>query len=934
MEALFLKLLNMSITASWLALAVILLRFLLKRAPKAFRVALWAMVAFRLVFPFSLESVFSLIPEPQPIPQYIALSPAPTVNTGFDTLDSTINPIISESFAPAPGDSANPLQIITAIAAVVWLVGLGAMVLYSLISYLYLRHKVKVSLLKSENIYFCDNIDTPFILGLIRPRIYLPSGISEADMEYVIQHERSHLKRKDHLWKPFGFALLSVYWFNPVLWLSYLLLCRDIELACDEKVIKNFDSHEKKGYSEALVSCSVHRRTVMACPLAFGEVGVKNRIKTVLNYKKPAFWLILAALIASIILGVCFLTDPLKKNEIDERLSTFLDVKIHSHYGSQKIDSNYRAMDFEVIGTEKNKDEITVYMWVMYSVYSYDSKLVLESSSHILTAITAKKVNDYYELVEYWEPRDGSYYDDDVKEKLPFPIWLKGHNSQRYVKKQQEKCYKMAEAHFLENPDVYLLAYLKNSYKELFSLDVSKGITVYFWQSSKLHYVCQVLEGKNAIISEQDFLESKVVPLSVTRAALWYYGIAEENVTLRSIRPPHASYLYEITDDSTTKLKDILWEEYDRDITPTDYIADELSFDIDNDGRIEYCYLLKAVSSHGTLKNTFSLYVLEDGVKQIYDYSIHTYFEEGEDKAFLENRDGELKIRLFRSGKDPIYYDTVFNNNGTISLELSEKTKPKEEIQTSTLKELKSKYPQYFGLSTTNGLEVFIWQTGDTEYFGGILPWRNVPYSNEILQSLKPASLEDLKLILTDYDIPRNEIFIHPIFKPSVGFNYSIDNVYCDKIQKLFWNEANVTFYPNDRTYDNNWGVQMSVCFTPNDGYSFEITLTHIPQLAIEKGKVTMGPDYEIKAIHEGVIMPFGEYMRTVKGVEYEDRIFAWDTVLYTLAENKPLTIEGTTKLVYEKLPKGEYLICKPITLEKENGERINKELTYTFYAY
>ncbi|MBQ4116393.1 MAG: hypothetical protein IJD37_03345, partial [Clostridia bacterium] len=318
MEAIFLRLLNMSITASWLVLAVIMLRFLLKKAPKFLTVALWAMVAVRLIFPFSIESIFSLIPSAEPIPQNIVYSSKPAINTGIDAFNSTVNPIIFESLAPNPGDSANPLQIITAVAAVVWLIGIGVMLIYSLISYLYLRKKTRISLLYKDDIYFCDNIDTPFILGIFRPRIYLPSGMEADNTDYVIRHEKAHLKRKDHFWKPLGFALLSVYWFNPILWIAYILLCRDIELACDEKVIKDFDTHSKKGYSEALITCSVHRRTVMACPLAFGEVGVKSRIKSVLNYKKPTFWIIATALVACIALAVCFLTDPYKNDGINK----------------------------------------------------------------------------------------------------------------------------------------------------------------------------------------------------------------------------------------------------------------------------------------------------------------------------------------------------------------------------------------------------------------------------------------------------------------------------------------------------------------------------------------------------------------------------------------------------------------------------------------
>ena len=310
MDAVFLKLLNLSLTASWLCLAVLLVRLLLKKAPKAISCALWALVGLRLLFPFSIESVLSLVPSAEPLPEDILLSPTPTINSGIPIVNEVVNPVISGSLAPNPGDSVNPLQVITTVAGYVWLVGMAAMLVYMLVTYLRVRGKVTEAVKIEGNVYECDHVDTPFILGVIRPRIYLPSSMNEADRAFVIAHEKAHLRRLDHVWKPLGFVLLTVYWFNPLLWLGYILLCRDIELACDEKVIKELGTDIKKQYSEALINCSVPRRAISACPLAFGEVGVKDRIKSVLNYKKPAFWIILVAVVALVVTGVCFLTDP------------------------------------------------------------------------------------------------------------------------------------------------------------------------------------------------------------------------------------------------------------------------------------------------------------------------------------------------------------------------------------------------------------------------------------------------------------------------------------------------------------------------------------------------------------------------------------------------------------------------------------------------
>lgn len=310
MSAFFIKIFNLGVTAGWIVLAVLLLRPLLQRAPKWINCLLWGIVGLRLIFPFSLESVFSLIPSAEPLPSDITMTQTPAINSGIGAINTAVNPIISDSLSPAVGASVNPMQIIVEIAAYVWVIGIALMLIYGTVSYIRLALKVRVSVKQGGNIYFCDEVDSPFILGVIRPRIYLPSGMRGEEMGYVIEHEEAHLKRRDHLWKPIGYALLAVYWFNPLLWVAYVLLCRDIEMACDERVIKRMDSDAKKGYSEALVACSIHRKRIMACPLSFGEVGVKERIKSVLNYKKPAFWVIIVALVATVIVSVCFLTNP------------------------------------------------------------------------------------------------------------------------------------------------------------------------------------------------------------------------------------------------------------------------------------------------------------------------------------------------------------------------------------------------------------------------------------------------------------------------------------------------------------------------------------------------------------------------------------------------------------------------------------------------
>ena len=310
MSELFLEIVNRSIAASWIVIAVLILRFCLKKAPKWVNVLLWGIVAVRLIFPFSIESALSLIPSAETVSPSIMMETAPSVQTGVPALDQVINPVIDHSLAPAPGASANPLQIWIPVLTVIWLLGVAALFLYSAVSYRRLRRRVCEAVILRDNIYQSENVCSPFVLGIIRPKIYLPYHMDKREMDHVIAHEQTHIRRRDHWWKPLGFLLLTVHWFNPLLWLGYILLCRDIELACDEKVIREMGNEQRADYTHALVSCSVSRRSIAACPLAFGEVGVKTRVKSVMNYKKPAFWIILASALICAAAAVCFLTNP------------------------------------------------------------------------------------------------------------------------------------------------------------------------------------------------------------------------------------------------------------------------------------------------------------------------------------------------------------------------------------------------------------------------------------------------------------------------------------------------------------------------------------------------------------------------------------------------------------------------------------------------
>ena len=369
MNELFLKIINMSISASWLVLAVLILRFVLKRAPKWINVLLWGIVAIRLIFPFSFESTLSLIPSAETIPLNIGMDTTPTINSGISAINNAVNPIISQSNTPMAGASVNLLQITIGIYEYIWIFGMIALALYTAISYWRLRRKVDTAVRYKDNIFQSENVSFPFVLGIIKPRIYLPFKMNGQYLEYVVAHEQAHICRKDHWWKPLGFLLLMIHWFNPLMWLAYVLLCRDIELACDEKVIKELGNEQRGDYTQALVACSVNRRMIAACPLAFGEVSVKERVKSVMNYKKPAFWVIIISVIVCVGVAVCFLTNP-KQDSYTLRIVVpagsqekfvYTDEEVSTIRNSIKIWSGDGLGDTEVILSPVNKTTETRY---------------------------------------------------------------------------------------------------------------------------------------------------------------------------------------------------------------------------------------------------------------------------------------------------------------------------------------------------------------------------------------------------------------------------------------------------------------------------------------------------------------------------------------------------------------------------------------------
>ena len=475
MSAVFLKILNMSISANWIAATVLLLHLCLKRAPKWWNVLLWGLVAVRLMLPFSIESSLSLLPRAE------VASPAHIV----PSVPGKAAPMIGGAAAIASG-AKTQLPIWT-ILAWVWLFGVLVLVLYTLVSTLRLRHQVREAVRLQGNIYQSEQVASPFVLGILRPKVYLPYHMDSREAQHVLAHEQAHLRRGDHFWKPLGFLLLTIHWFNPLMWLSYAMLCRDIELACDEKVIRDLRREERADYMQALVACSVNRRRIAACPLAFGETGVKERVKSVMNYKKPTLWVMLLALALCVVLAGCFLTDPKDTNSdrtavtassseeadpdtadsapeesaqpteqdaLRESLSTTesdslisderIGQAVLEHYADAVQDGQIHVESHAILAQDDNNGMLTVYLLVLQETYSVDGEtLTLENGSYVPTAITFSIAASGDSPLEYWEPSDGSY-SGDIRAKFPAAAADEALNDQDYIEDLKTECYLQA----------------------------------------------------------------------------------------------------------------------------------------------------------------------------------------------------------------------------------------------------------------------------------------------------------------------------------------------------------------------------------------------------------------------------------------------------------------------------------------------------------
>lgn len=496
----FAELLNISITATWIALAVILLRLLMKKTPKWVTCILWSLVGIKLFLPFSIESPLSLIPSKQPLPVADIYNTSAfvsgnnytqNVESGSQIFDAFVGTAIRET------SSGSVLKSNFSILACVWLIGVVAMIIYSIISYYRITKKVKESVVLKDNIRLCDYIETPFIMGLIKPRIFIPSNIDEDDIDFVIAHEKTHIKRKDHWWKPLGFLLLTIHWFNPILWMAYILMCKDIESACDEKVIKDKGLEIKKAYSNALINCSMPRKMVSACPLAFGETAVKSRIKSVLNYKKPAVWLIIISLVICVAVGIGFLTNqPYKPDaELDKAVSELILFETSNGYFTVKDYAITQGEGHILFGEKRSENSVTVYGYFSHCCFGFENGVLTNragSAGHSAFAATFDITEEGYQNGSLWLPSDGSLNWPSIEEKFPDKYERKVEHFRDFeALEEQERGYAKAALRDL-GVECKILDYGEFSYQTLVddeSLDLFKNISEYpDWIGSILRF--------------------------------------------------------------------------------------------------------------------------------------------------------------------------------------------------------------------------------------------------------------------------------------------------------------------------------------------------------------------------------------------------------------------------------------------------------------
>ena len=736
MADIFLKIVNMSISACWIVLAVILLRILLKKAPKWINCVLWGIAGLRLVMPFSFESVFSLIPSAETITK-VPDSPRPHIDSGVTIIDNQVNSYLQGNYFEGVTRPMGNFVDITTLLAIVWIIGIVALLIYTLVSFLRLKRKIGTAVLLRDNIYQSEAVVSPFVLGIIKPKIYLPFNMNGQDMDHVIAHEQAHIRRKDYLWKPLGFLILTLHWFNPMVWLGYVLLCRDIELACDEKVVKELNNEQRADYSEALLACSVNRRMIAACPLAFGEVGVKDRIKSVLNYKKPTFWIIVVAIIVSIIVAVCFLTNPVNSSIYNSRYET--GKCLYSYVVSADKETKSNELVFDITSDGK--------VYKIFGDGTTDELGVLKESDYTAEELEAAIKN-----------QDAKLNIGNIK-----------------------NAYELSDCIFLQksNGTVYLVQFFSNGrIMSVFKLDrIGKSDIPSFSNAEKLTWTYQPMlsftgHSFKAISFDFDYTHVEATCTGGEFCSLDVDG-----------QPYDTKMRFE-------KKVFVYW-------TPKDAVIEnipqksELTLEIYNDEtQVHKCIIVFECVSRDIAKAEFEIYFKDsDGLKMIYDNGIKLV-EQGS-VSNIGSADGPANI-----------------------------------FTSADIEQLKTKYPQFFNVSTDGGLTVYIWQMSKDNYSCYLANTSMEAISDNSFAYDVGASIAEMRAILSTYDVEQKDITVQPVINLFSSYVYNIDTAYRTKVKELFWKDSsNVDVSNNSQSATKTKSIERIVDHSVDDSVSYDNAL-------------------------------------------------------------------------------------------------------------
>ncbi len=691
---LFPTVLRMSLSAGILTLAVILLRLMLRKAPKWARCLLWALVAVRLLCPVLPEGRLSLMPRNEVYDASRRMIEGAADGGAF--------PLVEIRQPPAPSAGTEPVpQHISVVfpgtyLLAIWPLGVLGMLLYALGSYLRLRRRTAASAPFRKDVFLCDGIGSPFILGIFRPRIYIPSRLASPQISLVLAHERAHLRRRDHWWKPLSFLLLAVHWFNPLLWLAYVLLCRDIELACDERAVRDMAAPDRADYAQALLDCSFPRQSAGLCPLAFGEVGVKQRVKNVLDYRKPAFWIAAGAVVVCLLAALCFLTEP----------AAVLPGE------SSVVSAEYASVGENV--------SLPPEAWMELSALIEDHRGWRFPSGTDPLGLLSRSVTLRY--------ADGSYV-------LVHHQYVSGFDFLR----GREDDYRTVVTRFDDRGKARKAWRMGSAFDDAF------------------------MEWKSRWVPREE----------IALDWMWKHYEVERLLYTGYMDDPRTDVRRcALGEDDTLWVsagEDGQWQRIGR-LEP--FTPEKSSFD----GRYGY---YAAYDSAAALRKQNRL-------------AWRAVTEDAPDARFFDlfyQKSGEILLGAgwYDAGEagDPYSDDSrvyrLYRLAGTLE-EASE--------EVLNLDALREKYPEYFGLSAFKGLELYVWQMGPGVLRCGLMEGTNRNKTSEEIWSLQGATAEEMKRILSTYDVPADNIFLYPFLHPASSYIYNIDEEYRAWLRELFFGSA------------------------------------------------------------------------------------------------------------------------------------------------